>query len=97
VPDFKEEHGTRQAAQAEATAFTEKRVLDAAAETFARRGLAGTRVREIADAAGVNVATLYNYYPSKDAVHACAKTRFTIEKTRIMKSWGLYCPSPFFT
>ena len=64
-------------------------------EQSRQRGLAGTRVREIAEGAGVNVATLYNYYPRKDAVHACAKTRFTIEKTRTMKGWGLYCPNPF--
>jgi len=75
VPDLEEEQGTRQAAQAERTAFTEKRVLDAAAETFARRGLAGTRVREIAEAAGVNVATLYNYYPSKDALYEAVLER----------------------
>jgi AcrR family transcriptional regulator len=75
VPELAEEKGTRQAAQAERTAFTEKRVLDAAAETFARRGLAGTRVREIAEAAGVNVATLYNYYPSKDAMYEAVLER----------------------
>lgn len=69
------EFTTRQAAQAERTAFTERRILDAAEVAFARRGLAGTRVREIAAAAGVNGATLYNYYPSKDALYEAVLDR----------------------
>jgi AcrR family transcriptional regulator len=66
---------TREAAQAERAAFTERRILDAAEALFARRGLAGTRVREIAEAAGVNGATLYNYYPSKDALYEAVLDR----------------------
>ena len=66
---------TRHLAQAERTAFTGERILDAAEVAFARRGLAGTRVREIADAAGVNGATLYNYYPSKDALYEAVLER----------------------
>ncbi len=53
----------------------EERILDAAEVVFARRGLAGTRVREIAAAAGVNGATLYNYYPSKDALYEAVLER----------------------
>ena len=59
----------RQAALAERTAYTQRAILDAAEEIFARHGLQGTRVREIADAAGVNVATLYNYYKNKEALY----------------------------
>ena len=66
---------TRRLAQAERSAFTEARILDAAEIVFARRGLAGTRVREIAAAAGVNGATLYNYYPSKDALYEAVLER----------------------
>jgi AcrR family transcriptional regulator len=69
VLENKEDNTTRQAAQAERAAFTEKKILDAAEVVFARRGLAGTRVREIAEAAGVNSATLYNYYPGKVALY----------------------------
>jgi AcrR family transcriptional regulator len=70
-----EKLSTRRAAQAERTAFTEKKILDAAEVVFARRGLAGTRVREIAEAAGVNGATLYNYAPSKDALYEAVLNR----------------------
>ncbi|MBW2373066.1 MAG: helix-turn-helix transcriptional regulator, partial [Deltaproteobacteria bacterium] len=59
MPDNVDEIQTARAAQAERTAFTEKAILDAAEAVFARGGLAGTRVREIAEAAGVNGATLY--------------------------------------
>jgi len=50
-------------------AATELRVLRAAEAAFARRGLAGTRVREIALAAGVNAATLYLYFENKRALY----------------------------
>ncbi|MFQ5353108.1 MAG: TetR/AcrR family transcriptional regulator [Candidatus Binatia bacterium] len=66
---------TRVAAQAKRTAFTERRILDAAETLFSKRGLDGTRVREIAEAAGVNGATLYNYYPSKRALYEAVMDR----------------------
>ncbi|MFN8544122.1 MAG: TetR/AcrR family transcriptional regulator [Candidatus Binatia bacterium] len=59
----------------EKTTTTEARILDTAEVVFARRGLAGTRVREIAAAAAVNGATLYNYYPSKDALYEAVLER----------------------
>jgi len=54
---------------------TAGRILDAAATVFARRGLAGTRVRDIATEAGVNVATLYIYFPSKQHLHEAVLER----------------------
>jgi len=62
-------------AHGERAAQTEKRILDAAEVLFARRGLRGTRVREIAEGAGVNGATLYNYYPSKSALYEAVLER----------------------
>ena len=54
---------------------TEARILDAAAEQFAKRGLTGTRVREIALAASVSPATLYIYFPSKTALYQAVLDR----------------------
>ena len=54
---------------------TEERILDAAEALFSRRGLAGTRVREIAEAAGLKAASLYNYYPSKEALYEAVLDR----------------------
>jgi TetR/AcrR family transcriptional regulator len=59
----------------ERAAATEARILRAAERAFARRGLAGTRVREIAQAAGVNPATLYLYFPSKQALYQAVLDR----------------------
>ncbi|MFQ5416373.1 MAG: TetR/AcrR family transcriptional regulator [Myxococcota bacterium] len=75
MADHPNESRTARAAQAERTAFTERAILDAAEVVFARRGLAGTRVREIAQAAGMNGATLYNYYPSKSALYEAVLER----------------------
>jgi AcrR family transcriptional regulator len=59
----------------ERAAATEARILAAAERAFARRGLAGTRVREIAEAAGINPATLYLYFPSKQALYQAVLDR----------------------
>lgn len=48
---------------------TRRQVLAAAEARFAEYGLQGTRVRDIAAEAGVNVATLYNYYTNKQALY----------------------------
>lgn len=66
---------TRAAALAERAAFTDGQILDAAELLFARHGLRGTRVREIASAAGVNEATLYNYYKNKEALYEAVLER----------------------
>lgn len=66
---------TREAALAERAAFTDGQILDAAELLFARHGLRGTRVREIAGAAGLNEATLYNYYKNKEALYEAVLDR----------------------
>ncbi|MCW3017407.1 MAG: hypothetical protein JWO02_4499 [Solirubrobacterales bacterium] len=47
---------------------TRQRLLDAAAEEFAARGIAGARVDRIAEAAQSNKAQIYHYFGSKDAL-----------------------------
>src|SRR5580704_4246338 len=53
---------------------TVRRILRAAEEIFAERGLAGARTSAIARAARVNQALLYYYFQSKEELH-----RFTLE------------------
>ena len=48
---------------------TRERVLAAAVATFARQGLAGTSVRDIARQARIRVSTLYHYFRSKEALY----------------------------
>src|SRR6185295_18754704 len=43
-------------------------VLKAAAQVFTRRGYAGATTNHIAERAGVSVGSLYEYFPSKDAL-----------------------------
>jgi AcrR family transcriptional regulator len=45
---------------------TQRRLLEAAAQEFAARGIAGARVDRIAEAARSNKAQIYHYFGSKD-------------------------------
>ncbi|WP_372640353.1 TetR/AcrR family transcriptional regulator [Ancylomarina sp.] len=45
---------------------TQENILAAARTIFAKKGLAGARMQEIADAAGINKALLHYYYRSKE-------------------------------
>ncbi len=48
------------------TLTTEQKIHRAAIDVFTRKGYAGTKTRDIADAAGINVATLHYYHRTKD-------------------------------
>lgn len=45
---------------------TQERIKEAARRIFIKRGMAGTRMQEIADAAGINKAMLHYYFRSKE-------------------------------
>jgi len=47
---------------------TRRRLLDAARQLFAERGVPGTTVEDIAELAEVSRATLFNYFPGKGAL-----------------------------
>src|SRR6201987_326027 len=48
---------------------TQKKLLTAARREFASRGLAGARVDDIAERAGVNKQLVYHYFGDKDALY----------------------------
>jgi TetR/AcrR family transcriptional regulator len=50
-------------------AATRKKLLTAARREFASRGLAGARVDDIAERAGVNKQLVYHYFGDKDALY----------------------------
>lgn len=52
-----------------------ERILDAAEALFARRGMSGVGVREIAQASGLTPASLYNHFPSKEALYEAVLAR----------------------
>ena len=45
---------------------TEQRILEAASHVFLEKGMAGARMQQIADEAGINKSLLHYYYRSKD-------------------------------
>lgn len=55
---------------------TRERILEAAIETFAEKGLSGSSVRDIARHARLRVSSLYHYFPSKEALYREVQERW---------------------
>jgi AcrR family transcriptional regulator len=53
---------------AEEKTATRERILDAAIQSFRTRGFEATTTRDIATAAGIATGTLFNYFPTKEAI-----------------------------
>jgi AcrR family transcriptional regulator len=56
---------------AETKAATRQRIIQAARRLFAANGFEAATTRDIAIAAGIASGTLFNYFPTKEAVLAC--------------------------
>ena len=65
----------------ERSRFTVDAILDAAAQVFEARGFAEGTTNRIAERAGVSVGSLYEYFPTKDAV-AVALAERELERER---------------
>lgn len=59
-----------------APAERREEILAAALDCFARRGVDGTTMQELAEAAGMAAGTVYLYFPSKEHVLAALHDRF---------------------
>jgi AcrR family transcriptional regulator len=53
---------------AQAKQETEQRIIDAAVRLFRSQGFEATTTRDIARAAGIATGTLFNYFPTKEAI-----------------------------
>lgn len=62
-------------------------ILSAAAQVFELRGYAEGTTNRIAERAGVSVGTLYQYYPSKEAIAVALLERHVEETGRRLKEW----------
>src|SRR5437764_14967206 len=56
---------------AETKHATRRRILEVALGQFARQGFEATTTRDIARGANVAVGTLFNYFPTKEAIVEC--------------------------
>jgi AcrR family transcriptional regulator len=54
---------------------TAARILEVAEELFAERGFAGTTLRDVAARVGVRNPSIYNHFPSKDALYEAVLSR----------------------
>ena len=70
-------HDTRDsdAANMPESESTRERILDVAERLFARKGLAGTAVRDIAREAGLTAPSLYNHFEGKQALYEAVLIR----------------------
>ena len=65
TPPQRDAHAERGTATAGEGSATRRRILQIALTLMAQRGVDGTSMRDLASAAGLNVASLYHYFPSK--------------------------------
>ncbi|MDE0884439.1 MAG: TetR/AcrR family transcriptional regulator [Myxococcota bacterium] len=54
---------------------TSEHILDAAEACFARKGYAGTTLRNVADVVGIRIPSLYNHFANKEALYAAVLER----------------------
>ena len=70
----------------EKTQDTEEQILEAAKEVFQKKGMDGSRMREIADKAGINKSMLHYYYRSKQLLfEAVFNSAFSLVAPQINK------------
>jgi len=69
----------RQRRQYLSAAERKQQILQAARDVFARTGLEGSRTRELAKAAGINQATLFEHFSSKEELFTAAVLQPLVE------------------
>ena len=73
-------------------------ILDAAARIFAARGYAATTTNHVAEAAGISIGSLYQYFPNKDALVVALEERHLVDAraslTAAMATWRARLPGP---
>jgi AcrR family transcriptional regulator len=57
-----------------------EQLLEVALEQFAEKGVAGSTIREIAQAAGITEGLIYHYFPSKMALLEAVMERYSLDR-----------------
>jgi AcrR family transcriptional regulator len=65
---------------------TTRAILDAAARVFSAHGYAAGTTNRIAEAAGVSIGSLYEYFPNKDAILVALMERHIVEGEAEMRA-----------
>lgn len=65
---------------------TTRAILEAAARVFAAHGYAAGTTNRIAEAAGVSIGSLYEYFPNKDAILVALMEQHIAEGETVMRS-----------
>jgi AcrR family transcriptional regulator len=63
-------------------AATRERILEAAHQLFAAKGFDAATTRDLADAAGIATGTLFNYFPTKEAILASLAAKAVADAAR---------------
>lgn len=66
---------------------TVEAILEGAAQVFEALGYVGGTTNRIAESAGVSIGTLYQYFPSKEALGVALLERHIEETQRQMREW----------
>ncbi|WP_304119093.1 TetR/AcrR family transcriptional regulator [Mycolicibacterium bacteremicum] len=74
----------RRLTRAESKEQTRQRLLDAAAQVFARRGYAAAAVEEIAETAGFSVGAVYSNFAGKDELFSALMTDRAVDRMDIV-------------
>ena len=72
-----------------------EQILRSAAEVFARKGVASTRINDLAEAAGVSQGLLYRYFANREEVFAALLERLVQETIRQVHSALEYPGTPW--
>lgn len=71
-------------------------ILETALDQFIRRGYAGTKIKDIADAAGMSVGLMFHYFASKEALYL-ELIRLGVEAPReLLRCFPAEPPMTFF-
>jgi len=73
-------------------------ILDAAARIFAERGYTSTTTNHVAEAAGISIGSLYQYFPNKDALIVALEERHLHDARAALSvaitGWRIRLPDP---
>jgi AcrR family transcriptional regulator len=75
----------RKTPRQERSRATVEALLEATADILSRKGYAGLTTNRIAERAGVNIASLYQYFPGKDAIVAELRRRHGAEERAALR------------